>query len=643
MATIPGTAGNDSLDGTADADLITGDAGNDTLNGEAGADTVDGGVGADFLYWDANSGATGVQDIYHGGTGGEGFDDSPYSQNGGDTLSLGATGPASGFSVTLTDGFSGTATDAYGNILTFDGMERLRTGDGADTINASAATGTGYEGIRIHTGGGDDVITGSAATDYINAGSGNDTIHGGDGNDVIEAGAGDDSVFGEDGNDGIRWGDGNYDGPIGNDFFDGGTGYNSLNAWQYDAAGNGVNMVLTSATSGTVDATGAATGHLAFQNFENLLTGHGSDTVDGTAAGAGGFRVYTAWGNDLVLGSVGGDQIEGGYGADTINAGAGNDAISMTGDLFSSGPASGDTESDLLVLTDGFGQDTVRAFTIADYQDQWGQTIVRDRLDVSGLHDADGNPLSLNDVTVGTYTAGNGSTHALLSFPNGESLVLWGVDPANLDRGTLHDIGIPCFCRGTLIATNRGEVPVEQLKVDDLVVTRDRGLRPLRWIGSRMLDSVDLAAAPWLRPVRIRAGALGVGLPRLDLLVSPQHRILVRSNIAQRMFGCDEVLVAAKQLLAIDGFDQVDTQEVEYFHLLFDQHEIVRSNGAETESLYTGAHALKAVGVAAREEIFTLFPELRETPATAARPLIPGARARQLALRHARNRKDLFC
>ena len=46
MATIPGTAGNDSLDGTADADLITGDAGNDTLNGEAGADTVDGGVGA---------------------------------------------------------------------------------------------------------------------------------------------------------------------------------------------------------------------------------------------------------------------------------------------------------------------------------------------------------------------------------------------------------------------------------------------------------------------------------------------------------------------------------------------------------------------------------------------------------------------
>ena len=109
------------------------------------------------------------------------------------------------------------------------------------------------------------------------------------------------------------------------------------------------------------------------------------------------------------------------------------------------------------------------------------------------------------------------------------------------------------------------------------------------------------------------------------------------------MFGCAEVLVAAKQLLAIDGFDQVDTSEVEYFHILFDQHEIVQSNGAETESLYTGAQALEAVGTAARDEILTLFPELRDTPAEAARPLIPGARARQLAERHVRNRKDLVC
>ena len=81
MATIPGTAGDDSLTGGIDPDLITGDAGNDTLNGAAGADTVDGGAGADLLIWDEVPVVGTVTDIYHGGTGGEGFDTSPYSHS----------------------------------------------------------------------------------------------------------------------------------------------------------------------------------------------------------------------------------------------------------------------------------------------------------------------------------------------------------------------------------------------------------------------------------------------------------------------------------------------------------------------------------------------------------------------------------
>lgn len=172
--------------------------------------------------------------------------------------------------------------------------------------------------------------------------------------------------------------------------------------------------------------------------------------------------------------------------------------------------------------------------------------------------------------------------------------------------------------------------------------TRDHGLRPIRWIGRRHLDSIDLVTAPHLRPIRISAGALAPNVPARDLLVSPQHRILVRSHIAQRMFGSHEVLIAAKQLLAINGIEQVAADTVTYFHILFDAHEIVLSNGAETESLYTGAQALKAVGPAARAEILALFPELRDTPAEAARCLVPGGRAQQLARRHARNGKDLI-
>jgi hypothetical protein len=205
----------------------------------------------------------------------------------------------------------------------------------------------------------------------------------------------------------------------------------------------------------------------------------------------------------------------------------------------------------------------------------------------------------------------------------------------------------PCFGRGTLIQTEFGPVPVEALRAEMKVWTRDNGLKPLIWTGSRHLGALHLRAYPNLRPIRIRAGALGQNLPERDLLVSPQHRVLVRSKIAQRMFGTFEVLVAAKQLLQLDGIDVAeDLDEVDYFHLLFDQHEIVVSEGAETESLYTGPEALKSVGPAAREEILTIFPELRDRdieaePPRAARPLPSGRMARKLAVRHKQNGREL--
>lgn len=211
---------------------------------------------------------------------------------------------------------------------------------------------------------------------------------------------------------------------------------------------------------------------------------------------------------------------------------------------------------------------------------------------------------------------------------------------------TSHDKCFPCFVRGTLIETEFGAIRVEELTEGTRVWTRDNGLQPIRWIGSRVLDAGTLERNDKLKPIRIRAGALGANMPSQDLLVSPQHRILVRSRIAQKMFGTDEVLVAAKQLLQIEGIDVVASGEaVEYFHFLFDQHEIVLSNGAETESLYTGPEALRALGPAACEEIFTLFPELRNGGGTelpfAARHLATGRMGRKLAVRHIQNRRDL--
>ncbi|QUS37257.1 hemolysin (plasmid) [Falsirhodobacter algicola] len=206
---------------------------------------------------------------------------------------------------------------------------------------------------------------------------------------------------------------------------------------------------------------------------------------------------------------------------------------------------------------------------------------------------------------------------------------------------------VVCFAAGTLIATPNGDVPVETLSVGDMVSTADGRAEPVRWIGSRRFTAAQMEGNAGLRPIRIRAGALGASLPMDDLVVSPQHRVLVKSRIAANMFGTSEVLVAAKQLQGIDGIDPAeDLTEVEYFHFMFDRHEVVISNGAATESLHTGPEALKSLGPDALAEVFTIFPELRDTDTEAqreaARRLLNGREGRDLAQRHANRNRELL-
>lgn len=201
-----------------------------------------------------------------------------------------------------------------------------------------------------------------------------------------------------------------------------------------------------------------------------------------------------------------------------------------------------------------------------------------------------------------------------------------------------------CFAAGTRIEVANGEtVNVEDLCQGDMVMTADHGLQVVKWIGTNTLSGAELAEN--LRPIRIAAGALGNGLPVQDLFVSPQHRMLVRSGIAQRMFGQDEVLVAAKHLVLLDGIDVVaDAQTVVYVHFLCDQHEVVFANGAPSETLYTGAEAIKSLSPDAIAEIMALFPELTDVDynALSARALVGGRKGRQLAVRHKNNHKTIL-
>lgn len=200
----------------------------------------------------------------------------------------------------------------------------------------------------------------------------------------------------------------------------------------------------------------------------------------------------------------------------------------------------------------------------------------------------------------------------------------------------------PCFTAGTLIQTLDGPREVQDLRIGDLILTRDHGVQPLRWIGGRTLDAGRLDLSPNLRPIRIGAGALGAGLPLRDLIVSPQHRVLVRSTVVSRMFACSEVLIAAKHLVGLPGIAICrDPAPVTYLHLLFDDHQILLSEGAWSESFFIGPQALKNLKSAQRREILSLFPELARAAPQPARPMPNGRQSRQLAQRHARNGREL--
>lgn len=213
--------------------------------------------------------------------------------------------------------------------------------------------------------------------------------------------------------------------------------------------------------------------------------------------------------------------------------------------------------------------------------------------------------------------------------------------------GTLPYSSIACFGTGTLIRRDDGkDVRIEEIDIGDAILSQDGSVHPVRWIGSRHVSAPELLTNPKLRPIRIAAGALGRGLPTQDLIVSRQHRILVQSAIALRIFGTYEVLVPAHKLLDIEGVEIAnDVNEVAYYHILFDQHRILISNGAMTESLFTGPEALRTVSEQARTEITMLFPELSE-PEYEAVPgaFIPstGKGVKKLVARHLKNNKPLL-
>lgn len=175
--------------------------------------------------------------------------------------------------------------------------------------------------------------------------------------------------------------------------------------------------------------------------------------------------------------------------------------------------------------------------------------------------------------------------------------------------------GVVCFTPGTLLDTPDGLRPVEDLVAGDRVITKDGGAEPIVWAGSRSVSGARLYAMPDLRPVRIREGALGMNSPKGDLIVSPDHRMVIKGQAAQALWGEEEVLVAARDM--IDGTRiarDLAAKSVTYHHLMLERHHVIVANGVETESFHPGVAALDAIEEDQRMRLFDVMPDLVADP-----------------------------
>ena len=175
--------------------------------------------------------------------------------------------------------------------------------------------------------------------------------------------------------------------------------------------------------------------------------------------------------------------------------------------------------------------------------------------------------------------------------------------------------GVICFAQSTRILTPDGTKRIEDLRPGDSIQTKDNGAQRVLWTGHRRMTGARLHAMPHLRPIRFRSGALGIDRPDEDLLVSPQHRMLVKGAAALSLFHADEVLVAAEDLLN-DGSICIDRtlREVSFVHVLMERHQIVWANGLETESFHPSNTALETVDPAQRAGLLDILPSLADDP-----------------------------
>ncbi len=640
------SSGADSLDGGLGDDTLSGDFGNDTLDGGAGDDSMSGGAEQDLFQFSDGFGT----DTVDGGEDGDDLDTLDFSAmstginavfDGDEQGDVNDTGSADSVEFTNIEQVTGTdqddtidagASTADQTLIGGDGADSLVGGSGNDTLYGDSGDGTAANGTLIYEDDFDGGAAGwsPATTDNTDPffGSVLGRVQGTSNATDIEIsrtfdldGSYDDAVIEFDFHRIDSWDNeefqiyANGDEIFSQAFFPGtavggsntvvigGVTYNVTLTSLGDAAQNGywsgqswttdqsfrVRIEVEDAPDtlelgfGSTLNQGVGDESYALDNFAIVSTNDTSiDPVTFTSAGSSNNDTIEGGdGNDSIMGEEGADQLSGDAGNDTIDGGEGDDNIL--------GGAGEDS-----IIT-GQGADTVNAGDDADY-------IVGSSGDVidGGEGGDDNDTLFLGDENaVITYDSGN-PENGTVTFSDGTTLTFTNIETV-----------IPCFTPGSRVKVERGTYKVEDLRVGDLIETRDNGLQPIRWIGHKQLNQCDLAQAPHLRPIRIRKGALGKGVPNRDMQVSPQHCMLIEGNQAELLFGADQVLVRAKHLTHLPGVEVVSACErVTYIHLMCDAHEVIRVDNAWTESFQPGDMVHNQEAREIFGDLLAEFPEL---------------------------------
>ena len=193
-----------------------------------------------------------------------------------------------------------------------------------------------------------------------------------------------------------------------------------------------------------------------------------------------------------------------------------------------------------------------------------------------------------------------------------------------------------CFGRGTLIATESGQMAIEDLQPGDRIRTRDDGLQTLRWISRCTLPPPEGEEPAEEVAIRIKADALGELRPLQDLVVSARFRLLTNHPSCAALFGSPETLAPAVDLL--DGESILPMRpapEMEFFNLMFDSHQIIEANGLETESYHPGNFGVAVMSLEMQSHLRRLFPHLKGDLngfGRTARPILKGFEAEALQL-----------